>query len=504
MPEAISDGTFLTGAGIAFTAAAVVTMLALPRRWAPMPILFLICFMTMGQRIVVVGFHFTMLRVLILFGVARVLIRQEYRGLRITAVDCIIPWWLVSSILTYTLLCSYGPSIVKSFDGNPIKPAATAAQAFVNRCGLAYDVITTYFVSRCIIRTPEDMRRTFRLMALFVVPLAGAMAVERITGHNPFSVLGGIPDLTIGRNGTIRCQGPFAHPVLAGTFGATLVALFAGLWWQGGEDRRCSVFGIVAAGVIVALAASSGPVVALMAGILGLTMWRWRRHLPLLLGCLMAGAVLLHLFMHAPVWFLAARANVFSGSDGWHRAYLIDRAVAHFPDWWLIGTLDNPAWGNELNDLTNEYVRVAVDGGLITLLLFLAVLVRCFKGIGRVVRAGDRKVRELAPLGSSTTAEEARRSILTIRRSQKLAWALGTSLLVHAVAYLSVSYFDQNFINWYLLLGMISTIIAAGVTPQPARLPVLKTPAVDLRSLRPRHSSTALRCVIAPGGLQPE
>ncbi len=504
MPEAISGGTFLTGGGIAFTAAAVVMILALPRHWALLSILLLICFMTMGQRIVLAGSHFTMLRVLVLFGLARALIRQEYRGLRITAVDCIIPWWLLSSILTYTLLCSYGPSIVKSFDGNPIKPAATAAQAFVNRCGLAYDVLTTYFLSRCLIRTPEDMRRIFRLMALCVVPLAGLMAVERITGHNPFSALGGIPAITIGRNGTIRCQGPFAHPVLAGTFGATLLPFFAGLWWQGGGNRRWSVFGILGAGVIVALAASSGPVVALIAGILGLTMWRWRRHLPLLLGCLLAGTVLLHLFMHAPVWFLAARANVFSGSDGWHRAYLIDRAVAHFPDWWLIGTLDNPAWGNELNDLTNEYVRVAVDGGLITLLLFLTVMARCFKGIGRVVRAGDRRVRALAALGSSTTPEKARLAILTIRRRQKLAWALGTSLLVHAVAYLSVSYFDQNFINWYLLLGMISTSMAAGVASQPERSHALPIHAVDLRSFRPTNSSTVLPCIVAPGGLRPE
>jgi len=39
-----------------------------------------------------------------------------------------------------------------------------------------------------------------------------------------------------------------------------------------------------------------------------------------------------------------------------------------------------------------------------------------------------------------------------------IIWALGASLLAHVVSYVSVSYFDQNFVNWYLLLAMVAIL----------------------------------------------
>ena len=41
---------------------------------------------------------------------------------------------------------------------------------------------------------------------------------------------------------------------------------------------------------------------------------------------------------------------------------------------------------------------------------------------------------------------------------RKLTWAFGEALFAHAVTYISVTYFDQNFVNWYLLLAMISSV----------------------------------------------
>jgi hypothetical protein len=37
-------------------------------------------------------------------------------------------------------------------------------------------------------------------------------------------------------------------------------------------------------------------------------------------------------------------------------------------------------------------------------------------------------------------------------------WVLGAALLTHAVNFISISYFDQNVVNWYMLLAMISTV----------------------------------------------
>ena len=43
-----------------------------------MPVIMLTCFMSMGQVIVVMGLHFNMIRVLALFGWARLLVRGEF------------------------------------------------------------------------------------------------------------------------------------------------------------------------------------------------------------------------------------------------------------------------------------------------------------------------------------------------------------------------------------------------------------------------------------------
>jgi hypothetical protein len=34
-------------------------------------------------------------------------------------------------------------------------------------------------------------------------------------------------------------------------------------------------------------------------------------------------------------------------------------------------------------------------------------------------------------------------------------------LLVHVISYVSVTYFDQNFVNWFLLLAMIAAVSAS-------------------------------------------
>ena len=68
--------------------------------------------------------------------------------------------------------------------------------------------------------------------------------------------------------------------------------------------------------------------------------------------------------------------------------------------------------------------------------LFIMIIARCFQGVGRSVRA----MEDVEP-----------------RRDQLCVWAMGAALFAHVVTYMSTSYFDQNGVNWYLLLAMIST-----------------------------------------------
>jgi hypothetical protein len=148
----------------------------------------------------------------------------------------------------------------------------------------------------------------------------------------------------------------------------------------------------------------------------------------------------LQLVMKAPVWFLLARVDVFNGSTGYHRALLIDRALANLSDWWLVGTQNTWKWASEddhLFDVTNNYILNGADGGLLTMILFIAIVAIAFKGVGRAVVGSDGKKPEA---------------------EVRMLWALGAALFAHAVTFISVSYFDQNFVNWYLLLAVIGTL----------------------------------------------
>src|SRR5207302_10470392 len=103
-------------------------------------------------------------------------------------------------------------------------------------------------------------------------------------------------------------------------------------------------------------------------------------------------------------------------------------------------------------DITNMYVRVAIDGGMLTLMLFLTLLKRSFAGVGRALRA-----QRHASLPQ-----------------QHCIWALGASLFAHVVTFLAVWYWDQNIVNWYLLLAMIAIVSgpAYGVRKQTQELSV--------------------------------
>lgn len=419
-PSIITDGTTFTNPlGLAFTILMGVLLVVLPRRHALIPVIAMVCYMTMGMRIIFLGLNFTMIRILLLFGWARLILRSELKSITFNKLDRVIVIWTIVSIVAYTLLW-------QDFD------------AFKNRLGFAYNALGFYFLFRFLLRDLDEIRKALRIYAILIVPLAVFMIVEKMTGRDPFAVFGGVPPITYIRDGALRCEGPFAHPILAGTFGATLLPLFVGLWWQG-KGRLVTALAIISSAVITVTSASSGPILTFALGILALVLWPLRLQMRTVRWGIVSGLVAFQLVMKAPVWFILAKVDVVAGSTGYHRAYLIDRAIANLSDWWLIGTKSTSAWASandHLFDVTNAYILDGANGGLLTMFLFIAIIAFSFKAIGRTVRIGD--------------GHEAEKDV-------RFIWAMGAALFAHAVTFISVSYFDQNFINWYLLLAMIST-----------------------------------------------
>ena len=416
----IDNTTFLTTTGLLFSLSMGLLLLILPKRHALMPIFALICFMTMGERVVIAGLNFTMIRVLLLCGWVRLVVRREIQPFKFNPIDMAIVLWIVSGLILHNVLWQTGAE-------------------FQNSLGGAYDKAGTYFLLRFLVRDMQDITRVIRTLVIFTVPLAVFMLNEKLTGRNMFFAFGGVPEFTVIREGALRCQGPFSHPILAGSFGAALMPFFIALY----QDRKLlAVLGMVSSAAIVVTSASSGPIAASVFGMLALGMWSFRRSMRKIRWGLALALVALQLVMAAPVWFLMARVDVVAGSTGYHRALLIDQAVRHFNEWWLCGKKETASWGGHLEDVTNQYIQEGLNGGLLTLVFFILVIARCFGGVGFAVRT----------LAGSPQA-----------RFAFYIWSLGAALLVHTMTFLSVTYFDQNAIGWYLLLAMIASAYSAAL-----------------------------------------
>jgi hypothetical protein len=423
------DQSFVNPLGLGFTLLMGVLLITLPRRYALVPVVMLTCFMSMGQVLVVMGLHFNMIRILTLFGWARLIVRREIHALRLNPIDKALLWWTLSSVVINTLLWH-------------------TAEAFSSRLGLAYNALGLYFLFRFLVRDFDDIIRVFRITAVLIIPLAAAMLQEWVTRINAFAIFGVRNPIAQIRDGALRCSGPFEVPILAGTFAAALLPFFVVLWQQGRANRILSGLAILSSGTIIFTTASSGPYLTALVAVAGLFLWPWRKYMRGLRWAVTLALISLHLIMKSPVWFVLARIDVVSGSTGFHRAYLIDRAVATFWQWCFLGIKSTEIFGEQIHgDITNQYIMEGINGGFVTMVLFIVIIVNCFRSIGRIV------AREDIPLN--------------VRRG---VWAMGAVLFAHAITYLSISYFDQNFVNWYLLLALISTTTGMFLTKRPRRL----------------------------------
>jgi hypothetical protein len=418
---------------------AFLTMV-LPRRYALVPILVVTCYIPLGQQVVVAGLNFTMMRIIILVGLARVFLNHEYTSFRLNRIDKILLLWVASNVVMYNI-------------------SHQTTGAFVNRLGFAYNALGMYFLFRFMVSDLEDAKRVLKMIAVVIIPLALLMTLEKMTGRNVFSIFGGIPEFTTFRGDRLRCQGPFSHPILAGTLGATIMPLCIALWWEGRRGRFLAALGCISATMIVFFTASTGPAMAYATVIVGMMMWPFRRYVrAVMYGGFLAVLALDLLIMKARVWFLIGRiSNMLGGSGhGYYRSILIDEAVKHINEWWLFGTNYTAHWNlfileayPDQVDITNHFIRQGVDGGLLTMILFIMIIIFCFRAISRSLR--------------SLTDQPFAIKILL--------WSLGVALLAHVASFMSVSYFDQMVVFWYLLLALISTttgyLIKAHTTIQP-------------------------------------
>lgn len=440
-----STSTLVHPLALTVMAAAVGFVISLRRSLVLLPVLALICFIPIEQRVVIFGLDFTLLRILVIVALVRLLARGELQETNWSYLDALVVCWTISITLIYIILHGAG---------------ATA-----NRLGAALDVWGMYIIARTTIQSPQQLLPLSKMLALLSFPVLAGFTYEATTQYNPFSIFGGVPEFTAQRDGRLRCQGAFHHPIHAGVFWAGLLPIYASLWRVStGKWRLIGALSTAACVAIIILSASSTPVMGLVAAILGWLLYYQRHYIRTIIASMFGVLVLLHLVMEKPVWHLIARIDAAGGSTGYHRYRLIDAAVSNFNEWWFLGLVTTEHWGRQLFDVTNHYILQGIRGGLLTLVLFLLIIVQAFRLVFRTIEHHQ-----------------------ITQQNSVLAWTLGTCIFVHVVCFIAVSYFQQINSLWWMTIGLIGSLGGSDWTKPNNQTSEISMPTTPQHSPKPNY-----------------
>jgi len=417
---------------------AAILLSVLPRKYAVLPFLLVVFLVPRGQQIYFAGQHWYALRILVILGLVRLARGKFQVAGGMNGIDKVFIVWAIC----------HGVNAVLHYP----EAGMVAAQA-----AFWLEAFGGYFLLRHLVQDEEDIAWAAKTFAVLAFILGACMLNEKIHGLNVFGYLGGAPLTPTTRDGEIRAQAIFGHPILAGSFGATLLPLFVWLWTSG-RSRSLAFLGAIGSTLMVYTSASSTPLLAYAAGMLALGLWPMRRSMRLVRWGVVLTIVGLQVVMNAPVWFVLQYMNVIGASGGWDRAELIDVFIRHFKDWWLIGAKNYSSWGWDMWDLSNQFVAEGETSGLLTLVCFIALISRSFSRLGKMRKRveGDKK-------------------------QEWFYWCLCAVMVAHIFAYFGVSYWDQVRIWWWAFLAMVSAA-SSGLRPEGVSQPGEK-PAYEFAAI---------------------
>jgi len=414
-------------AGLLGLVVACLLILLGPVRTIPLVLLGLAVYIPSAQRVVLAGADFAFLRLGIMVALVRLIASNRVLDFRFGWIDGIVAGGTLAKVV--------------------LMPVVTGQLGIlVQQVGSVFDTLGMYIVARACIRSLDDIRSLATRAFALCLPAAAIFAIEKATGRNMLSVFGGVPLVTDVREGKLRCQGAFAHAILAGCFFVTLLPLWIASWRGGGRGRWIAMGGLALAAIIVQASASSTPVAALvfvMAAFIAYPAWMHMRFV-WMAGLLAACA--LHFVMKHGIWHLLARVDLVGGSTGYHRFHLIDQAIRRFDEWWMVGTLSTRHWGWGLQDVTNQYILEGVRGGIWAMLALVVSIVLALRACGYWLRR--------LPAGSC---------------EHLLVYAVGVCVFVQAAIFLAVSYFGQSTMIWSLTMALGALLEEARVNEE-ARL----------------------------------
>lgn len=410
--------------GFLFFFATAIALMSVPRRWAPIPLLLGVLYITHGQAFDLGGIKLPVFRLLLVVGMIRAVFRGEGVSGGMNTIDK-----LMMALCGWLLFASFFHE--KGADG--------AGPVFIT--GKIAEIGICYLLIRCYCQDMEDFISIISVIAILLIPISLEMIQEKATGTNLFSkTFGGVVDAVVERDGRLRARGPFRHAILAGTVGAALIPLMIAMW---NRNRRVAVIGLVTCLTMVVTCASSGPVLSLGFGLLGVMLWKFRQFMGFLRWGMLGGYLLLEMVMNRPAYYIIGEMSVVGGSTGWHRSHLIDSSIKYFGDWWAFGTdytrnwmPTGVTWSKDHTDITNYFLAFGVMGGFLAMMLVIAMIWVAFKWVGNILNARPEMENN----------------------DRFMLWCMGASLFSHVGTSVSVAYYDQSYVFFWFSIATISSL----------------------------------------------
>ena len=366
--DAWANQTTVHPVGAFVLAICCMAILLASRRVAALAFFVFTIYVSSNQRIVIAGLDFDFTRILILTALLRIATRGEFAKISLRPQDYMITAFVVISSIA--MVIRKGPEGIE------------------NRLGFGLTALGIYFTTRGLIRSRRDLEWLVRPLVVAMVPVAILFLIEKSTARNPFAFLGGVAEITAVRNGRLRCQGAFAHPILAGVFFATSRAVVLRdisrqstsknqRWLRNTDVLRDHLCVFVEhareradhrRNRLVDLAYSKIPSRSPMGACGGL-------HCTALFN---------------GEWYRAhLRENRLCRGIDWMAQVPSSsrRGLSNFSEWALVGTNSSAHWGHGLYDMTNQYLLEGVTGGFLSMLALLAIIVLAFRSVGVALRA---------------------------------------------------------------------------------------------------------------------
>src|SRR5580700_4342720 len=176
----------MNGLGASILIVIVLIILVAPRRWALLGMMASVLYLTQYQQIEVAGFNMFMHRFIELAAFIRVVTRRELSLSKLNRID----WGLI-------VLYAYTTVVYLS------RESESAAYII----GQAVDAYLCYFAFRCLVTNLGEFRWFLKAFVFLLAPYMLLLVREHFTGHNPFAVLGAIPDDVTRDDGSFRAAG---------------------------------------------------------------------------------------------------------------------------------------------------------------------------------------------------------------------------------------------------------------------------------------------------------